>query len=48
MVEEDMEIEVGAVLLSLGSQIFSPEIKGEYGYKRFSNVITSLQFERIL
>lgn len=48
MVEEEVTIEVGAIILALGGEIFSPEIKDEYGYGRYPNVVTSLQFERML
>jgi len=48
MVEEEVEINVGSVILSLGFDEFNPELKGEYGYKKFPNVISSIEFERIL
>jgi heterodisulfide reductase subunit A len=46
--EKKLEIEVGSIILAPGYEIFQPEIQSEYGYKRFSNVVTSLEFERIL
>lgn len=46
--ESLLDIKVGAVILAAGSDIFDPDLKKEYGYKRYPNVITSLQFERIL
>jgi heterodisulfide reductase subunit A len=42
------EIKVGAIVLSLGYEPFDPKIKGEYGYGRMENVVTSLDFERLL
>ena len=42
------EIHVGAVILSPGADRYNPRIRGELGYGRWPNVITSLQFERIL
>ena len=48
MVEERMEIEVGSIILSFGFDEFNPQLKREYGYGRFPNVISSIQFERIL
>ncbi len=44
----DIELNVGAVILALGTHPFDPSIKKEFGYGRFKNVITSLEFERIL
>uniref|UniRef100_A0A7C4U6U9 4Fe-4S dicluster domain-containing protein n=1 Tax=candidate division WOR-3 bacterium TaxID=2052148 RepID=A0A7C4U6U9_UNCW3 len=46
--EEVLNLEVGAVILSPGFKEYSPENKKEYGYKKYQNVVTSLQFERIL
>ncbi len=42
------EITAGAVILSPGFDEFDPTIKPEYGYGRFPNVVTSIEFERIL
>ena len=39
---------VGAVVLSTGYRPFDATFKPEYGYGRYPNVITSLEFERIL
>ncbi len=46
--EEKIELSVGAVILSPGFQLFDANLKGELGYNRYPNVITSLEFERIL
>ncbi len=48
MTEKIREIEVGAVILAPGFDEFDPEVLKEYGYRRYPNVITSIQFERIL
>lgn len=45
---ETFEIQVGAVILAPGYDVFDPKIKGDYGYGRFDNVVTSLDFERLL
>jgi heterodisulfide reductase subunit A len=45
---EKMEIKVGAILLSLGMEPFDPSVKAEYGYGTFENVVTSMDFERLL
>lgn len=42
------EVRVGSVILAPGFDEFIPTIKSEYGYGRFKNVVTSIQFERIL
>ena len=48
MLEEDREINVGSVILFPGFDEFNPQLKQEYGYKRFPNVVSSIEFERIL
>jgi heterodisulfide reductase subunit A len=46
--EEKMELNVGSIVLSPGFETFDPTIKSEYGYGIYDNVITSMQFERVL
>ena len=46
--EQKLELNVGAVVLAPGYEIFDAHLKKDLGYGRFPNVITSLEFERIL
>ncbi len=46
--EEKVEVGVGAVVLSPGYEIFDPKLRGDYGYGKMENVVTSLDFERLL
>lgn len=46
--EETLTLEVGSVILAIGSNEFDAVLKDEYGYKTFPNVMTSIEFERIL
>jgi heterodisulfide reductase subunit A-like polyferredoxin len=48
MLPEDIELEVGAVVLAPGFKVFDATGKPEYGYGRYPNVLTSLEFERVL
>ncbi len=48
MKPEKIEIEVGAIIHAGGFDTFDASIKTEYGYGRIGNVVTSMQFERIL
>jgi len=41
-------IRVGAVILAPGSDVFDPAIHDIYGYNRSPNIVTSLEFERML
>ena len=45
---QEVSLKVGAVILSTGSQAFDPRIYDTYGYAKSDNVVTSLEFERIL
>ena len=42
------EINVGAILLSPGFEPFDPKTKKEYHYGEFANVVTSMDYERLL
>jgi heterodisulfide reductase subunit A-like polyferredoxin len=46
--ESRSEIDVGAVILATGFDTYDPRAKHELGYGRLPNVVTSLEFERIL
>lgn len=48
MVEEIIELNVGAVVLTPGLEPLPGGIKPEFGYGRYPNVVTSLEFERML
>ncbi|MHB8763592.1 MAG: FAD-dependent oxidoreductase [Deferrisomatales bacterium] len=40
-------IRVGAAILALGYRLFDPTSLEEFGYSRYPNVVTSMQFERL-
>ena len=46
--EKKSELNVGAVILSPGFEIFDAKIKEELGYGLYPNVVSSIEFERIL
>ena len=48
MSDEYEELDVGAVILAPGFDEFEPKGLEQYGYGRFPNVVTSIEFERIL
>ena len=45
---EKIEVKVGAVILAPGFEAFDPKLRDEYGYGKFENVVTSLDYERLL
>ena len=46
--EQTERLDVGAVILAPGFDEFNATLKGEYGYGVYPNVVTSIEFERIL
>ena len=42
------KLEAGAIILAPGFVPFDPKLKPEYGWGRWPNVVTSLEYERIL
>lgn len=42
------DIEVGAVVVSTGHKLFAADLKPEYGFGQFPNVITGMQMDRLL
>jgi heterodisulfide reductase subunit A len=47
-IEKEKEIEIGSVIFSPGIEVFDPKIRGEFGYGIYKNVVTSIEFERLL
>ena len=48
MKERTITLEVGSVILTPGFDEFDASLKGEFGYGRYPNVVTSVQYERML
>jgi heterodisulfide reductase subunit A len=48
MQDEIVEFGVGAVVVATGLDMFDPTGLTEYGYTHYENVITSLEFERLI
>ncbi|MFP4197776.1 MAG: FAD-dependent oxidoreductase [Methanomassiliicoccales archaeon] len=42
------DVEVGSIIVSPGFEEFDPTLKREYGYGEFKNVLSSIEFERML
>jgi heterodisulfide reductase subunit A len=47
-VDELMKVKVGTAILATGYELFPIENKTEWGYKKYENVITGLEFERLI
>jgi heterodisulfide reductase subunit A len=48
MEEETVEVEVGNIIIATGYDAFDPTPLYHYGYGRLDNVITALEFERMI
>ncbi len=48
MLDETCELEIGSVILAPGFREFDGALRGEYGLNRYPNIVTSVQFERML
>ena len=48
MREEQIEVDVDAVVLATGFHLFPADAKPEYGYGRYKNVVTGMQMDRLL
>jgi len=46
--DELVNIEAGIVIAATGMDVYDPTEYDEYGYTRFDNVITSMEFERLI
>ena len=47
MNDEEHVFKVGTVIVATGMEVYDPTAMDEYGYTRFENVVTSMEFERL-
>jgi heterodisulfide reductase subunit A len=45
---EEVELEVGTIVVATGLDVYNPVDFTEYGYMKYPNVITSMEFERLI
>ena len=48
MSDEEITLDVGTIIVATGLVPYDPTEMDEYGYTRFDNVLTSLEFERLV
>jgi heterodisulfide reductase subunit A len=46
--DELLDVEVGAIVVATGMEVYDPRENDEYGYTRYPNVVTSMEFERLI
>jgi len=47
MKDEEIEVDAGNIIVATGFELFDPSVMGQYGYGRYRNVLTSLEFEHL-
>jgi len=45
---QEITLNVSTIIVATGFELFNPSVINEYGYGRYENVLTSLEFERLL
>jgi heterodisulfide reductase subunit A len=45
---KEVEVKVGTIIIATGYDIYLPEEGNVYGYGKYNNVLTSLEFERLI
>lgn len=48
MNDEEVEFDVGAIIVATGMEVYDPTELDEYGYTRYDNVLTSMEFETLI
>jgi heterodisulfide reductase subunit A len=46
--DEEVELDVGTIVIATGAGVYDPTALTQYGYGKFDNVITSMEFERLI
>jgi heterodisulfide reductase subunit A len=48
MEDETLDVDVGTIIVATGMDVYDPTALDEYGYTRYANVVTSMEFERLV
>jgi len=48
MSDQEIQVKAGSIVVATGLEPYDPTQMDEYGYTRFENVVTSLEFERLV
>ncbi len=46
--DQEVEIKIGNIIVATGFQIFDPKRVENFGYGKYPNILTSLEFERVI
>jgi len=45
--DEEIEVDVGSIIVATGYDLMDPSVMNQFGYGKYPNVFTSLEFERL-
>jgi heterodisulfide reductase subunit A len=48
MQDEIIDLEIGTIIVATGMDVYDPSEMDEFGYRSYENVITSMEFERLI
>ena len=48
MQDEIVDLEIGTIIVATGMDVYDPTEMDEFGYRSYENVITSMEFERLI
>ena len=48
MVDKQLEVKVGTIVVATGMEVYDPTVLDEYGYTKHQNVLTSVELERLI
>ena len=46
--DDVFDLEIGSIVVATGMDVYDPRENDEYGYTRYANVVTSMEFERLI
>ena len=47
-VDEELDLDIGTIIIATGADVYDPTALQNYGYGSYANVITSMEFERLI
>lgn len=48
MKDEEVELKVAAIIVAIGYDLWDPSVAAEYGYGKYPNVFTAMEYERMI
>jgi heterodisulfide reductase subunit A len=48
LTKDQINLNVGSIVIAIGADLYEPGLKGEFGFGKYSNVLSNLEFEKIM